>query len=67
MTFKEYYEKLTKIYMENPQAHGFPIYSSSDDDGNCYNKVFWTGSLGELDSCGDIYFGEVSPNVVVIN
>ena len=69
MTLKEYYENLTKFYNENQQAHEFPVYSSSDDEGNCYNKVFYAGSVGVLTDDGDVYFDEVSGtyNVVVIN
>jgi len=49
MNFKEYLEKLNAFAKENPESLGFVVVSSSDDEGNSYNKVHYDPSLGHYD------------------
>jgi len=49
MRFKEYLENLNKLAIEKPETLDYTVISSVDDEGNGYNPVIYSPSLGEYD------------------
>lgn len=52
MTLKEYANAINKLLKENPEAKNFQVVSSSDEEGNCFNPVFFEPSLGFYEEGG---------------
>jgi hypothetical protein len=46
MTLKEYIENLNEFVKENPEALEYEVVTSADDEGNYYNPVHYTPSMG---------------------
>lgn len=49
MKLKDYIDLLNKAVESNPDALDMVVYTSSDDEGNYYNKVHY--APGVQDSC----------------
>ena len=66
MKFKEYVENLNKLLNERPETAELDVVTSSDDEGNSYNLVHYTPSVGHLDE--DREYTEEKPiNAVCVN
>ena len=71
MTLKEFIENLQELAEQYPEALELEVITSKDDEGNGYNAVFYSPSVGVLD--GDDFRGidyEVEkrkPTVVCVN
>lgn len=50
MKFSEYIESLQRVLKENPESSDYEVITSIDDEGNGYNQVHYTPSIG--------FFGE---------
>ena len=48
MKLKDYMKKLEKIATENPEALEMTVITSSDDEGNCFKRVFYSPSVGNF-------------------
>jgi hypothetical protein len=46
MKLKEYMEKLELFVKENPEALEMDVVTSRDDEGNGYNQVYYSPSIG---------------------
>ena len=46
MTLKEYLENLNEFVAEHPEALEYEVVTSADDEGNYYNPVHYTPSIG---------------------
>lgn len=54
MKFKEYVENLKKILEEHPETADMDVVYSRDDEGNGFNRVHYTPTVGYYDqSDGD--------------
>lgn len=49
MTLKQYIETLQKFADENPEALNFEVIYSEDDEGNGFNRISYSPSLGVYD------------------
>ncbi len=49
MRFKEYLDSLNKLANEKPETLDYMVISSVDDEGNGYNPVIFSPSLGEYE------------------
>lgn len=68
MTLNEYLTNLNKLVTENPKALNFIVISANDDEGNGYNPVYFTPTLGSYD--GEEFETDVDPtqfNSICIN
>jgi len=48
MKLKEYYEALTKLIEEHPEALDMKTCTAADDEGNGYREVTFEPSLGHF-------------------
>lgn len=65
MKLKEYIEKLEELAKKNPEALEFDVITSIDAEGNGYNLVHYSPSLGEYSDCE---FRQMRvPNAVCVN
>ena len=46
MTLKEYLENLNEFISEHPEALDYTVVTSADDEGNYYNPVHYSPTLG---------------------
>lgn len=46
MTFKEYVKSLNDLLEENPEYGEYTVITSSDDEGNSYNEVYYGPGIG---------------------
>ena len=49
MTLKEFISNLNEFVEENPKALDMQVVTSKDDEGNGYNQVYYTPSVGNFD------------------
>jgi hypothetical protein len=49
MTLKEYIEGLQEFIKENPNALDLEVVTSKDDEGNGYNRVYYSPTLGQFE------------------
>lgn len=47
ITVEEYMKMLRKMVKENPEVKKYPIVSSSDDEGNSFNFVLFSPTVGK--------------------
>ena len=50
MTMKEYVEGLVEFLKDNPETADFIVVTSKDDEGNGYNLVYQTPTIGYYDA-----------------
>ena len=67
MKFKEYVEGLTVALEDNPEYADLDVITSSDDEGNNYNRVHFTSSVGEYDGEDFMQENEENDRVVEVN
>ena len=53
MTLKEYVTSLQEYLASHPCEQGLPVVTSCDDEGNGYNKVYFSPGKGEFEVNGD--------------
>ena len=58
MKLKEYYDTLTKMLEDNPEAGDLNIITSRDDEGNGYNDVVYTPTVGYYNERGNEFYPE---------
>lgn len=46
MKLKEYLDNLNKLVKENPDCLEYEVVSSIDDEGNGFNSVYYSPTLG---------------------
>lgn len=49
MILSEYIRELQSLIDENPEAAELEVVYSRDDEGNGFQSVYWTGTLGHYD------------------
>ena len=74
MKLKTYIKNLQKLIKENPDALGYDVVYSKDDEGNGFQKVQFDPSIGEFsgrefdqEEDGDEWLQEHSRNAICIN
>ena len=50
LTLKEYVEGLVEFLKDNPETAEFIVVTSKDDEGNGYNTVWQTPTIGYYDA-----------------
>jgi len=50
MNLKTYTENLNKFLTDNPDAADYTVITAADDEGNGYNEIHYSPSLGHFDS-----------------
>ncbi len=50
LKFKEYVDNLNKLLSDRPETAQFDVVISKDDEGNGYNLVCYSPSVGNYDS-----------------
>jgi len=50
MKLSEYVECLNELIKKNPKVADYDVISTIDDEGNGYNKVHYTPSIGRYES-----------------
>ena len=57
MTLGDYLVMLKELCDKHPEALQMEVFTSRDDEGNDYNKVYCGPSIGMIaDDCGDTFF-----------
>ena len=67
MKFKEYVENLNKLLNERPETAELDVVTSSDDEGNSYNLVHYTPTVGHFDDDDREFTEELEINAVCVN
>jgi len=49
MKLRKYIEFLNGLIKEDPDALDYEVVTSSDDEGNNFNKVYYKPSIGQFD------------------
>ena len=65
MTLKEYLTQLQELADQNPEALEMVVVTSRDDEGNGYNAVHYSPSMGRFED-GDFDAADL-PNAVCLN
>lgn len=58
MKFKEYLESLNEMAKDDPTILELEVISAKDDEGNGFQKVSWTPTVGMVRGLEDYYFDE---------
>ena len=66
MKFGEYVTKLSKLLSDNPQAGDFDVVYAKDSEGNRFDEVRYSPSIGCYDY-GTFDDEEGCPNAVCLN
>ncbi len=66
MKFKDYVENLNKLLKERPDTADMGVVTSKDDEGNGFNLVHYTPTIGHLDEERD-FTEEKKANAVCVN
>lgn len=67
MKLKEYLDNLNALVKERPESLDFDVVTSSDDEGNGYNLVYYTPQVGNYDSEEKHFVQEITTNAVCVN
>jgi hypothetical protein len=75
MTLKEFMENLNEFIKENPETLDMEVITSKDDEGNGFNRVYFTPSKGiyedndfiPVNSYEDYERNEDETNAICIN
>lgn len=49
MKLKDYMKGLNDFLIEHPESAEFTVVTSSDDEGNSYNEVYFSPSIGQYE------------------
>ena len=68
MTLRKYLEDLASLIEQDERILDLPLVASSDDEGNSYNPVYYTPTLGYF-NLEDKNFNpeDNNPNAICIN
>ena len=66
MKFKEYVENLNKLIKDIPEVAEMQVVTSKDDEGDGYNLVHYSPTVGNYDGDGE-FDEELEPNAVCVN
>lgn len=58
MKVKEYLDNFNELIKERPEILEYDLVYSSDDEGNNYNKIFYTPGIGYYDKDDNQYYDE---------
>ena len=67
MKLKEYIKNLNDLIESRPETAEFDVVTSKDDEGNGYNLVQYTPSVGNYDKEDRDFTQEVELNAVCVN
>jgi len=67
MKLQEYVDNLNKLLIDRPEVSGFDVVTSRDDEGNGYNLVHYTPSVGTYDEEDREFTTEKELNAVCVN
>lgn len=67
MKLKEYAENINKLLAERPETAEFDVVTSRDDEGNGFNLVYYSPSVGNYNSEDRDFKEEQVPNAVCVN
>ena len=66
MKFKDFVASCQKLLEDNPSYGEFPVVYSRDEEGNGFERVFYSPSSGVFED-GDFEDDTLMPNAVCIN
>ncbi len=66
MLFSQYLAELQSIAINHPESLNYQVVSSSDDEGNYFNTVHWSPSIGEFND-GEVDSESTDPNAICVN
>lgn len=58
MTLEEYINNLNEFVKENPAALQMTVVYSKDDEGNGYQRIYYTPTIGQFDENEDEFQSE---------
>ncbi|MBL0732228.1 MAG: hypothetical protein JJW03_05175 [Desulfosarcina sp.] len=67
MKLKEYAENINKLLSERPETADFDVVTSCDDEGNEYNIVSYTPTVGTFDETEHDFIEGGQVNAVCVN
>ena len=68
MKLKEFIESLNEIVKENPNSLEMEVICSADDEGNHFNRVYYSPTIGRYNSDGEFESDTIlKPNAICIN
>lgn len=67
MKFKEYAENIAKLLIERPETAEFDVVTSRDDEGNGFNFVHYSPSVGFYAKEDKDFSVEEPHNAVCVN
>ena len=66
MTLQEYIDRLGKLVKEHPECLEYQVVTAKDDEGNGFNPVHYSPSMGNFD--GEEFYSDKMPtNTVCLN
>lgn len=67
MKLKEYVKNLNELIESRPETAEFDVVTSKDDEGNGYNLVHYSPTVGNYDNEDREFTEEVETNAVCVN
>jgi len=67
MKLKEFAANINKMLADRPETADFEVVASEDDEGNEYNPVYYTPSVGNYNNEEREFENEVKLNAICIN
>lgn len=67
MKLKEFVDNLTTLMSERPETAEFEVVTSRDDEGNGYDLVYYTPTVGNYCSDDKEFTPEPELNAVCVN
>lgn len=67
MKLKEYVSNLNKLLKDRPETAEFDVVTSRDDEGNGFNLVYYSLSVGNYDQEEREFKKETIANAVCVN
>jgi len=65
-TFKQYVDQLNRFAKKHPEVANFKVITSADDEGNYFNEVWYTPTIGAFKD-GQFTSPKINSNSVCIN
>lgn len=67
MKLKEFADNINKLLTDRPETAGFEVVTSKDDEGNGYNLVYYSPTVGSYDTKEREFTEEKEVNAVCVN